>query len=56
MKLGYTGFAQSIRKNGNKLKSLKVEKWRKDEWRMMKDEWRLKMIKDEGWMMKDDDF
>ena len=31
----------------NKLKSLKVAKWRKDEWRM---------IKVEGWMMKDDDF
>ena len=32
----------------NKLKSLKVAKWRKDEWRvMMKDEWRK---------MKDDDF
>ena len=31
----------------NKLKILKVAKWRKDEWRMMKDE---------CWMMKDDDF
>ena len=31
----------------NKLKSLKVAKWRKDKWRMMKDE---------RWMMKDDDF
>ena len=33
----------------NKLKSLKVAKWRKDEWRMMEDEWR--MMKDERWMM-----
>ena len=31
----------------NKLKSLKVAKWREDEWRMMKDD---------GWMMKDNDF
>ena len=31
----------------NKLKSLKVAKWRKDEWRMMKVEWR--MMNDEGW-------
>ena len=38
----------------NKLKSLKVAKWRKDEWRMMKDEWR--MMKDEGWMINDDNF
>ena len=41
----------------NKLKSLKVAKWRKDEWRMMNDDegwWR--MMKVEGWMMKDDDF
>ena len=52
----------------NKLKSLKVAKWRKDEWRMMKDEWRMikyewrmikyewRMMKDERWRMKDDDF
>ena len=39
---------------GNKLKSLKVAKWGKDEWRMMENEWR--MMKDDGWMMKDDDF
>ena len=39
---------------GNKLKSLKVAKWGKDEWRMMENEWR--MMKDEGWRMKDDDF
>ena len=38
----------------NKLKSLKVAKWRRDEWRVMKDEWR--MMKDEGWMMQYDDF
>ena len=36
----------------NKLKSLKVAKWRKDEWRMIKDEWR--MMKDEWTMMKDE--
>ena len=28
----------------NKLKSFKVAKWRKDEWRMMKDEWWRLMI------------
>ena len=38
----------------NKLKSLKVAKWRKDEWRMTKDDWR--MMKDERWRMDDDDF
>ena len=32
----------NTRRQKNKLKSLKVAKWRKDEWRMMKDE---------GWMM-----
>ena len=37
----------SKKKQAEKLKSLKVAKWRKDEWKMMKDEWR---------MMKDDDF
>ena len=31
----------------NKLKSIKVAKWRKEEWRLMK-EW---MKNDEGWMM-----
>ena len=36
----------------NKLKSLKVAKWRKDEWRMMKDEW--KVMKDEWWIMNKD--
>ena len=36
----------------NKLKSLKVAKWRKDEWRVMKDEWRVK--RDEGWMKNDE--
>ena len=35
----------------NKLKSLKVAKWRKDEWRMMKVEWRMK---EEWWMMKNE--
>ena len=48
----------------NKLKSLKVAKWRKDEW-MMNEEWwremkndeeRWRIMKDERWMMKDDDF
>ena len=36
--------------NLNNLKSLKVVKWRKDEWRMMK-EWRMNewRMKDEGW-------
>ena len=34
----------------NKLKSLKVAKWRKDKWRMLKDKWRMNV------MMKDDDF
>ena len=38
----------------NKLKSLKVAKWRKDEWRMIKYECR--MMKDEWWLMKDEDF
>ena len=42
----------------NKLKSLKVAKWRKDEWRMMKVEWRIvkdewRRMKDEGWMVED---
>ena len=40
----------------SELKSLplKVAKWRKNEWRMMKvDEW---WRMDEGWMLKDDDF
>ena len=32
----------------NKLKSLKVAKWRKDEWRMMKDEWRMIISSFEG--------
>ena len=36
----------------NKLKSLKVAKCGKDEWRMIKDE--LGMIKDEWRVMKDD--
>ena len=41
-------------KHWNKLKSLKVAKLRKDEWRMMNEGW---MKNDEGWrMMKDDDF
>ena len=46
--------------NENKLKSLQVAKWRKDEWwwmMMMNDDkgwWRV--IKDEWRMMKDDDF
>ena len=38
----------------NKLKSLKVAKWSKDEWRMVNDE--LRMVKDDEWwrrMMKD---
>ena len=54
---------------GNKLKSLKVAKWRKYEWKIMKNDegwikkdegwikkdegWRMM---DDGWMMKDDDF
>ena len=33
--------------NRNKLEILEVTKWRKDQWRMIKNEWR---------MMKDDDF
>ena len=41
------GNKKNIRLFSNKLKSLKVAKWRKDEWRMMKDEW---------WGMNDDDF
>ena len=35
----------------NKLKSLKVAKWRKDEWRMMEVEWRMN---EEWWMMKNE--
>ena len=34
----------------NKLKSLKVAKWRKDEWRMKNDDgWRMN---DEGWWLQ----
>ena len=50
----------------NKLKSLKVAKWRKDDggwtkndegWmKMMNYEGWMKMMNYEGWMMKDDDF
>ena len=37
----------------NKLKSLKVAKWRKNEWRMMKND-KGGMKKDEGWGMSDE--
>ena len=52
---------QFIRRQGcdaykNKLKGLKVLKWRKDEWRMMK-EWRMNewRMKDEGWWFQGSD-
>ena len=44
-----------IKHRWNKLKSLKVAKWRKDEWIMIKvDEGWMK--NHEGWMIRDDDF
>ena len=36
----------------NNLKSLKVAKWRKDEWRMMNEEWWR--MNEEWWRMKDE--
>ena len=34
-------YSSNMENNKNKLKSLKVAKWRKDNWRMMIDEWRM---------------
>ena len=42
------------KKTSWKWKSLKVSKWTKDDWRIMKDKWR--MMKVELWRMVDDDF
>ena len=43
----------SLKANINKLKSLKVAKWMKDEWRMNEEWWRMMKVErrmNEGWM------
>ena len=52
--VGNCSYCSHLQKN--KLKILKVAKWRKDEWGMMKDEWKIikyewRMMKDEWWRM-----
>ena len=41
-------------KDKNKLKSLKVAKWRKDEWRMMMNDAEWWRMNEEWWRMKDE--